>query len=1219
MTTIKSNLYSTKAFSEHPIALWSIDEDVSFLSLISDSDRDFINWSQLNNASATTTSAIAGAPFEDSIFSTLTILSSSVGPAEAFSDNIFNIGDLDKEKDNFSISVFVNTNCTDVDYYEFGYRYFDEFLGSYVEDVITSYDRRYDTWIRLTSTFNPPTDESDVQIVFRVYANEGSVDYDFTINGLSVGQWSESTSYKSLGVQSASTPLGYDGVPAYEYGLQESSGYYLIEDGKLLAVNDAIPLVFGSQNSTRIIPSASANPSIIFPAYGFLFDSGKYKNYTVEFWMSINPDTIESRRIFGPVGTDNGLYVRDGVISLVIGDSIGSHPVSEWYRPMLVQIVIRDDTASLMVNGEKVFDIDYDIQNTSFSTENDWIGFYSYSDITHFKIDSVSIYPYPMAEPVAKRRFVWGQGTDSPQNISDSFQGRNAYINFSNAEYTVNKTYPDTSSWQAGYYDNLVANRTSISSPNYSLPEIFIGEKTINSLYADNKIVNDLEGDEFFTFRPHVSASSYTSEGIKWSDPSYMLFQSINLFDKLSSIYAVFSVKDAGPYQPLMMFKNSNSSDTLKIYIQSGIIYYSFNDEILTTQEIDIVFDNYGYTAVPSGSTYEYDFGFISLQEYPFAVGINIKNFAKQYGYRISQFFKSVNDIQLYVGGDGVNTFTDKIHSVSFSNRKNNEEISDRFLDDGTVDYLEYEYLTNHYATYSVVPLTRFNRFFLDISISSQWEEYFPLSNFAGYVSNFDGKKYYDLDYLQINLGYPSVTERVAQIIQNLGWTYADLKNSYSIPVQKSYEALDNEVLTGYTNYDDLKNNTITEYFLDTSKSSLRSYITFQSLFDGANKPLSDFPYSKDQVECCYIDASLENTSSEPFRAYQTVFEFIDNAVVYPPKNVDFKEIAMVVHFDIKERGILSNPIKVRDFEITSKALSKNQSNPIKTESGTPLYPYVKSGIYLDYKEKNPVRISKARYPYLHLTNTSGIKALGSYVSDKEFGIAMPVNEERKSSLTVGSFQLWGKYEFPQFSSTPYIIFDIESRNRNIEFIITSDSSGRRGIISARDKLTKIVEERLTFYQNGIPVKNPIIENNEWVYIGVEFDTPLDFSNYIGYINLYRGMTFNNISYYNTAGLGERVATSSRIWLRVLTEDGSGNLTWAYWEVDSVTGSERSWKDVLTVTERTIFDLTQEDIYNAFAGVNRIIVDDGTALDVNSDSVTIISDTSWTRFSGIPA
>jgi hypothetical protein len=58
---------------------------------------------------------------------------------------------------------------------------------------------------------------------------------------------------------------------------------------------------------------------------------------------------------------------------------------------------------------------------------------------------------------------------------------------------------------------------------------------------------------------------------------------------------------------------------------------------------------------------------------------------------------------------------------------------------------------------------------------------------------------------------------------------------------------------------------------------------------------------------------------------------------------------------------------------------------------------------------------------------------------------------------------------------------------------------------------------------------------------------------------------------------------------------------------------------VAVIGERRVFDLTQSDIYDSFAGTNRIVVDDGTSLSIDSDQLTIISGATWTRFSGKPA
>ena len=39
--SIVSNLYAAKLYSEHPIAIWTLDDDVSYVSLIDDQQRTF--------------------------------------------------------------------------------------------------------------------------------------------------------------------------------------------------------------------------------------------------------------------------------------------------------------------------------------------------------------------------------------------------------------------------------------------------------------------------------------------------------------------------------------------------------------------------------------------------------------------------------------------------------------------------------------------------------------------------------------------------------------------------------------------------------------------------------------------------------------------------------------------------------------------------------------------------------------------------------------------------------------------------------------------------------------------------------------------------------------------------------------------------------------------------------------------------------------------------
>lgn len=1233
--TISSNIYAGKAFSEHPVAIYPLDDDISYISLISDTERLFNlgGWSASANNSASVVFNDSPAlptlssPFDNSIYTSASItnISASATQITIESPELFDFSELNESMETFAISLYLYQDYSFVNWYEVGYKYYDPFLSTEKEVVTRITASENAGWINFDNTYSVQDfDGTGIKLIIRIELDDpisGTGDTDFIINGICVGQWSEGHSSKSLGSSvTASAALGYSGVPALEYGIQEDSAYHIVEDNRLLAINSGIPMVYGSDNLTKIYPSASANPSIIIPGQGFLNESGRYKDYTVELWMRINPDTVESRRIFGPVDSDYGIYVRDGVMSLLVGDSFASHPVSQWYRPMIVHIVLREGEARLYINGEQVISLVIDRESLILPEINDWVAFYSYEDISNFEIDCVSFYPYTMALEVAKKRFVWGQGTDSPQAIANNYKGTNAYINFANAGYTTNKPYPDIGNWESGYANNLAATRRSISSPSYSLPEIFISGRNLQDLYADNKTVNELTGDEFFTFRPNVESNQFVTEGTKWTENGYLLFDSLNIFDSLTSLYGVFSTIDPNQESTLCLIRNSLSNDVFEIKLDAGTIYYNFNSETIVSQVIDeITYEDYYNYSNYNFEWSSYGYGDIIGWEYSFAFGFNIKNFVQNQSYSIRKFFQSLQNLQVYFGGNEENTFIGKIHSIGFSDKTNYSEISSYFLDNGTVDYLEYEDLVNHFATYTLTPTIRFNRFFLDISISSTWEEYFPLSFFGGYIKDLFGKTYYDLDMLQINLGYPSATEVVAEVTQNTGWTYLELQNFYNSPLFKPYEILDNSLLTGYQDYEDLQNNNIVEYFLDTSKSSLKSYVTFQLLSEGANQPLSDFPYTKQIIDCCFIDSSSVNTNVDPYRAYKTKFEFVDKTIVFPPKNIDFNDVAIVVHFQINQEGILSNPIKIRDFEIASRALGQYNFNPIGTEGATPLYPYVRSGIYYDNKQKNPIRISKKRMPYLGLTEDSGIKVLGRQTYDSEYIVGMPVNQKRSSSFLVGAAQLWMKFDNAQFPSTTYPIFEIQSLDKTLEFVIFSDKSTERGQIVARNKRTKSIDNSVVLYKNGIQVSSLFVEKGEWNSIGLGFPEPLVFNSYVGYINLFRGATFNNVSYYPVEGLGQTDAIVPRSWLRVLTADDIVNYDWQFWYDENGSLEIKQWRDVLVLEETRETILTPEDIYKTFIGTNRVVVDDGASLFIDSDSMTLISGASWTSFSIKPA
>lgn len=1214
MTSV-SNLYAAKLYSEHPIAIWPFDDNVSYISLITDQQRTFEADSPYTGWTITGGTANDGlsipneaSPFKSNIYAGISGTVPLVDGTEitAKSPNLFLFSECSEDLKTFSISMYVYQKSFYVASYEFGYEYYDDDTSSWIQVFSSKAALGRRGWTHLQDTFTiQEFDEDYCRVILKAIVNTGgtSGDYDLLVNGITIGQWSESYLSESLGAQQVSAPassgISNKVVSADQYGLLSDNSYYVSENGKLLAKNEGIPMIFGSENVTKIYPSLDGSPSLIIPNKTMFTETGKNKDFTFEFWLKIRPTTRESRKIFGPLDTDSGIYVTEGFITLVIGKNFASHNISEWYRPMIVHIVLKEDTASMLINGEQVGQIAIN-KNLLTLSESDWLGIYSYEDFNIMEVDCASIFPYALPLQVAKKRFVWGQGTDSIESINNAFDGEEVVINFTNAKYNVNKVYPDMERWDAGYYNNLVATTNSISVPKYSLPEINLGNREINEWYDDNNTLNDLlyplgDHPKFFTFRPNISDDEWIPiESTNWNEQCYLNFSSLSFLSApLSAIYGIFEVEEEVGYsRPLIHIINTLTNKRFEINIDGYNVSYTFDGQELP------------------------DTGFI-VENNHFSVGMHMPTLSKSFNFEMSLFFGSPEFLQMYVGGNGTETFEGKIYRVGFSDQINYSKISTAFQENGIIDYTESSLLEGNYSSYTLSPFFRYNSYFLDISVSAQWEEYFPLSSFASYIDLSEGKKAYDLDYLQFNMGYPSLIEVVSTTTDNPNWDYKDLFDEYNDPNQKSYEILDNTILTGYENYFDLAENVVTEYQVDTSSSSLNAYVTFQLMAEGANEPLSSFIYTKNLTDSYTIYAENENTNENPYRAYQTKFRLIDGTIIYPPKKISFENVAMVVHFDIEQDGIISNPLKIRSLEITSRALNRNSLTPIGTKTGSSIYPYVKTGIYYSGKSKNPIMISKNNLPYLYLTENCGVKVLEDDAI-KEYGIIVPINEGKNKNYLVGAVQMFLKYDVDKLVSSPQTIFTISYPDGIMESVLVPDETYNRFYLILRDQKTKKSIQGFSFYQNGIKTSIPYISKYEWNLIALTFEIPINFGGYSGSINLLYGCTFNNISFFKPSGLNEFEIIIPRIWNNVLYGDqgqSSSNIVdWQHWYDEGGTLSvPNEWKDVYVLEEAIRFSVTPKEIYSAYVGTNIVVVDDNNGISLVNDDFSMFADQTWLK------
>ena len=1210
-----SNIYAEKVFSEHPISLWSLDDKADYISLISENDRNLEFW---NISGATIEEAnVLNQPFPESSIKKLVAenIEGTTGSIVCISDEIINFSNLNTDMATFSIGSYVYSLTPYITSVEIGYQYYDSTIGAIVQELKNYNTSIYDKWIFISETFDIPRENGNLQIVLKINylkSVENTGGYNFLINGITLGQWSEEFNSFSLGStkmllpSEIALPESY-GILADAYGLQQSNGYYLVKNNSLMAKNSGIPLVYGANNVTILSPNDL--PSLIIPGNGFLNESGKFNEYTFEMWVRINSDSYTNKRFFGPIGSEDGLYVNGPFITLKINDNFGSHYIGEWARPMLLHVRISNNSASLLINGEEVISLNLITLNLNFPNklnnngkDQDWLGFYSYEDVSPIEIDCISLYGYSVSTIVAKRRFVYGQGVEIPENINASYSGTSTFIDYSFADYTNNYNYPDLGTWGQGILDNISVVDNMLTSPEYKLPEIILNNKTVEELYTECKTLQS--EDHLFLRLKNLN----NTEG-------YLLFDSINfLSNGTKCFYGIFKVLSLGSNKKtLFTIENSITGNTFKIELENNRINYILNFN--NTEQIIYYSD-----AVYVGEK--------------FLVGLELDSFINFYGGDLGSFFGNLGVLKLYVGGSKelTNTFDGNIYKVSFCTPKNFSEMTSLFnetgvpinfenvfnqydsvinYDGGEVNSTFLDYLINggnassfpsifgidYLASYNLVPKLYFNNFNLDIDVNASWEDHIPLSYFAQYVDDLKGNKYYDLDFIQFNINYPSPSIFSEEETSGT-WTYEELQSKYQNPIQRSYSMLDNHLYTGYLNYDDLKNKVLKNYKYDTTNSLVKSYITFQYTQSGASSAQSFFTNTEKAPKNSIVDPGTNWIN--------TKYEVVDNMIIYPPKGADFNDLSLVVTLNFKLQGINNYKIKIKKLQLASQAFNDVTPNSIGTRFGIPIYSYKKTGLYYDYKNTNPYTIYKGSSPYLYLTRYSGVQLKGTYDPLINRGLLIPINSEKASNYKVMAMQAAVRYDEDFFPYSPTQLFEIESKDNLIKFfMVANHPSGKRAKIYAINGKTGRVENGIGFYLNGNIVKEPTITIREWAMLGISFANLLNFGSYVGSIKVNGPILINLISHYKSTNLQEVQNVTKRPWFKV-KYTGPLTLDWQYWDASAF-----NWQNILVLSTTSYYGVKPSDIYKSYTGTNKFIIDDTTPLRFKNYQYSVLTDVSW--------
>jgi len=1232
------NLYATKIFAEHPLSLWALDDVSNYISLLNVSEQDLSGWTSAGVSSVV--DAYGGspyvavppptAPFKNEYTNGVIGTVDNLGTISFESPRNYQPSDFSSKIKTVGVSVFVYSYTKVLDV-RVGIRWTDPDNPGTPNEAVKSVSATSTlSWSGLSETFELPKNFEDLKFFLEFFYRNDSEVYEFAINGISVGQWSEEHQLESLGVRSQEsiTSLNianvsnksYSGVAAKQYGLEGSDGYYLIKDNYLLAKNSALPIIYGTRNSTRLTPSSPNEPSLIIPGFNFMNSSGSGSQLTAEFWIKIASSAVVPRKIFGPVGSLDGIYVDGPFLKLRVGGQFVSHFVREWDRPMLINIRLDSKVADLVVNGSTVGSIDrtqesysFPPQTNSLNQELNWLGFYCYEDVPALLLDCIAIYPYMVANDVSKRRWVYGQAVESPSDIKGLNTANSVNIDYSFANYAKNYNFPRNSNWSGGIVDNLSIEEDALKMPIHPLPEAkFNKESSSNSWLQSLALANSNPEDTFISLRPdlHFANSSNSlsgdSESIWQETEGYLVFNNMNfLSEETRAFYGIFQTAADWPEkQTLFKIVNNISKDYVEIYLDQ--VSYS---GILETNVI------YSFNFLKANGEYEEDIFYQSRGQHTgdrFLVGLDITRFVRDKGDKLASFFGNRQRLSFYIGGNPEyqNTYKGLIRRIGFCNARNLTKIQHFFSDYGVpVDYENvfnsfgdsfydagadyfgstvdgdgnaispppsywslildggdpYDFVTigteEHTATYTLQAKKYLNNFYLDIGCNSYWEDYLPLSYFSKDLVDGTGDVRSSLSFIQFNLGCP------------------------------------------------IAENVVGEYF-NLNGSMVKAFVSFQYLQSGASSTSSSF---------LNVEQLGKNKVVRPGSEWlYSKYEVVNGAVIYPPSGVNFDSLALKLHLEFDVESISTNPFVIRSLELASQAFTDSPTR-IGTKTGKDIIPLSKAGLYSTYRNVSPFSIYKSSSPYLYNTASSGIQMLGEFSNSFNSKMSVAINGNAANFFKIGSMQMALRYSEDLMPQVPVKIFEIESAEGFIDFYLISDSVDRtRGQIYAISRENKNLQSGIFYFTNGKPTKRPILYPNSWMFLGISFPEFLDFGRSSGALRFTSPIRFDNISFYETSKSDDSERFGFRQWFSVRNNLGE-DLEWGYWagkeqvgdETVPIPGAGFVWDEVLKLSALIREEIDGETIFNIYTGTQRIVADSTNTLQVKDYEYNIFKDLTW--------
>jgi hypothetical protein len=1213
MSYTRSSLYASRVYAEHPVALWAMDEPNYFISLISESEKEITSssWDFDNAVSSPGEFTLSGYPFDDLDVNKIDLATASAATVEftvSLSSSLSYL-ELDPNKGSVCISNYMYIpEQTPVLYADIGFIVDGQELYTRYSSLKTN------IWEKISHT-EPTGGESFspfIRVAFDsdVSANEG--DSSIYFNGVSIGQWSEPYNSISTGITSASLinlPENISSLIDFPelikctildpYGLSDSldNGYVTCLNNSLSAKLSGIPMVYGSSGNiqlnkdgivlTELLDGSSLEtitvdggssssayveyldggealqylyltedqyynfPSLVFPGKGFLNQSGYNKTLTTEFWLRISPETTTRRRIFGPLSSEDGIYVDRDMITINVGKYTKSYFVGKWYRPMLVHFCQSQNEIFLMINGEKVISIP--IESLEIETfpakDEDYLGFFTNEFIYLFELDSFSIFPYTVAEQVAKKRYVFGQGVQEQENIVASKNGNLSYVDFPFSGYSSTIRYPDRSKWNDGFYNNIVASDKGITLPEYGLPEIIFSNNSASTDFQKSLITSGFYEENYAIQDEEYPYISMDPNGTYLSNESYgtIYFSKLNQTGyQARSIHSVLkSSSDVSTRQSLIYISNNFDGNIFEVAINSGSIQYIYNETILNSEAV-------------SASSY-------------FAVGIDFDKIDQSYYSSVGSFFSRPESLSLNFAGNNENTFLGKIFSLTINNDFFTDKDGDQIFNASGIAIKNFNTdLYDYIGSYTLLPKTTNTSIVLDVGASGYWENSIPMSYFGKYITQADGNLKYDLDLLQFNIDTPG------SIFSKYNETSSTYQNSLSTKVYVTLQNiidLGQVVYTQFTNTEDIGMDRILDLGEITSLEDTKYKINDGTII----YPPKDISGFTNYYITVHIEISSKGVNTENVKI----------------KNMGFASLS----FDEGQFYSINTPATGKFYPIVKNedqyVYKRKIPLVIETDSSPYLYLAGDSGIEVlpDVDE--------------NLVKGVSIPINDSLKSDQEIvGLQMFLMYNESELFT--ETKRIGKISSPDISFD--IVLSPENDGKRAFLKIFNSTTGTEFTntkLFLNGKLVnKIVIEPLSWNYIAISFEKDSLSEHYPIYL----------NSARGQIEIYSGVKVDNVASFTELNPIKQDLITYDLWSNVSdninNEENVIDESWQYWSASTTWAEILAEKS----QEITLLSLDGKEIFDTYVGLSFGIVNDNSVIDVTHDSIVIINDITWDEY-----